>query len=337
MPSESCSSQADMRMSDRKGAHRTILSLGSINADFQMRVERRPEVSETVLAHDFVRLGGGKAANVAFLARRLGCDARLFARVGQDDLADQALRPLRDAGVDLSGVTGVEGADTAVSIVSVPPDGKKGIVLAPGANAAWRAEDADEVAKAVTDAPGDNVLVLDCEVPTFVVEAAIRAAREHGIATVLDPSPADRVTDIILAHSDVVLPNPVEAESLSGIEVSDTETATRAGRAILARGARAACMKLSDGGCVIVEDGAPCRVLNPPHPEVVDTTGAGDAFAGALGVALAEGRILHEAAVLAAAAATHTVTGYGSQPAYPDRNDIERIAERVTVTSLDNG
>ena len=310
-----------------------VLSLGSINADFQMRADRRPEVSETLLARDFVRLGGGKAANVAFLARRLGREAVLLGRVGSDDLAEQALAPLREAGVDLRHVARVEGADTAVSVITVPPDGKKGIVLAPNANEVWEDGDPDRLGEIIGSAPEGSILVIDSEVPAFVTEAAARSARRCGLCILLDPSPADRVSDALLSSVDVVVPNPSEAETLTGIAVDGPDAAARAARALLGRGCKVACVKLPDGGCIVAQGEDLCHVT-AGQVEVVDTTGAGDAFAGAMAVALSEGQGAVAAAVFATAAASHAVTGYGSQPAYPNRDDIERIGATITTSTL---
>ena len=323
-----------MSGADASGTGRpAIVSLGSINADFQMRIDRRPEVSETLIARDFVRLGGGKAANVAFLARRLGHDAVLIGRVGDDDLAEQALRPLREAGINLGNVARVDGQDTAVSIITVPPDGRKGIVLAAGANHEWRPEEAEDVQGAVAAAPGGSVLVVDCEVPGFIAEAAMRCARQRGMRTLLDPSPADSVGDDLLACCDVIMPNPTEAETLTGMAVTGTAEASRAARALLERGVGAACVKLPGGGCVVADGELRCLV-SVHEGDVVDTTGAGDAFAGAMAVALIEGRDLVAATVFATAAATHAVVGYGSQPSYPDRGDIERISAKVATSTI---
>lgn len=318
-------------MSRRLSDQPVVLSLGSINADFQMRVDRRPEVSETLLAQDFLRLSGGKAANVAYLARRLGHDALLMGKVGDDDLAEQALTPLREAGVDLHHVNRIEGAGTAVSVITVPPDGKKGIILAPGANDVWNKGDGDRVHEAVSAAPDGSILVIDCEVPEFVALAAAQSARRRGICTLLDPSPADRVSTELLSLMDVVVPNPTEAETLTDIEVDGPDSAARAARSLLDSGGGMVCVKLPDGGCILAQRDDIWHIA-AEKVQVVDTTGAGDAFAGAMAVALIEGCDAVAAAIFASAASTHAVTGYGSQPAYPSRDDIERISATVTAS-----
>ena len=141
-------------------ANGIILSIGSVNADFQVRVDQEAGKTTTMLAHDFVRLSGGKAANVAFLARRLGVPATLVARVGKDDLQEQALKPLQEAGVDISYVRKVEGASTGVSMIAVPPNGKKFIILAANANDLWEKEDEESVRRAIGEAPKGSVLVI---------------------------------------------------------------------------------------------------------------------------------------------------------------------------------
>ncbi len=152
----------------------TLLAVGSINMDVQVRTDRWPDEGETLLARDFLMTGGGKAANVAFLARRPGRSARLFGHVGHDVLADEALRSLEDAGVDLGGVRRVEGSATALSMIVVRPDGEKTIILAPNAN------DADGVAEAIGSAPAGSVLVVDLEVPEDVVRRASGSSASGG-------------------------------------------------------------------------------------------------------------------------------------------------------------
>lgn len=307
-----------------------ILALGSVNADFQVRVERRPEVSETLLATDFKRMSGGKSANVAFLARKLGLTASLFAHVGDDDLAEQALSSLSEAGIDLSGIQRIPGQSTGVAMITVPPDGKKGIVMAPNANDVWSAADAERVAQAVSNAPPGSVLVTNCEVPDFVIERALQAARAHSIRSILDPSPADRVTDKLLELADIVAPNAGEAQSLSGIECKDAQSGFQAGERLHERGTSVAFVKLADGGCVMTDGKNAVHIAAVPV-EMVDSTGAGDAFAGALAVAIAERQPHAEAARFAVAASHLAVTGYGSQPAYPGRAQLEEMKKRLII------
>ena len=300
-----------------------ILSLGSVNVDFQVRADRWPEPGETLLGQDFLMIGGGKGANVAFLARRLGVNARLLARVGEDALAEEALRPLREIGVDLGATKRVAQERTGIALIIVRPEGDKGIILSANANTAWEPTDAEGVATEIQDAPPGSVLVADLEVPVSIVQRALETARQQGLRTVLDPSPAGCLLPALYSAVDYLTPNPTEAEQLTGIPVRSAADAFRAGEVLLERGVGAALMKLGAGGCVVVSAGGRERLPAVPV-RVVDQTGAGDTFAGALAVALLEGQQVNEAARFAVAAATLAVTRYGSQSSYPTRAELGR-------------
>lgn len=307
-----------------------VISLGSVNADFQVRVNRRPDLSETLMAEDFLQLSGGKAANVAYLARKLGIAAWLIARVGDDALAEQALQPLQDMGIDLRHVHAVAGKPTGVSMITVPPDGKKGIVLAGNANNEWSENDVAAVNQAIADAPSGSVLAVDYEVSPFIVQCAIATANERGIPVILDPSPADRVDPKILPQINYIAPNAGEAKKLTGVEIDSVDQAVEAAHYLLNQGVKNVCMKLKDGGCVLVNREMKFHVPSIPV-EVVDTTGAGDAFTGGLAVAVLEGRSLQDAACFATAASHAAVTNYGSQPAYPDRAELNSLFTQLTT------
>ncbi len=301
-----------------------LLSLGSINADFQARVDAAPGSAETLSAHDFVRLSGGKAANRAYLARRLGHPARLLGRVGNDELANQALDPLRRAGVDLAAVSTALDCATAVSMIAVGPDGKKAIVLAGNANDRWTEGAAAALADDLAAASPGSVLAADCEIPAAVVARAAQAACQRRLRLVIDPSFPDRADRAVLAMATALAPNADEAAALTGIPARDAAGAAAAADALAALGPPLVCVKLADGGCLAAHGGQ--RTIIPPLPvDVVDSTGAGDAFTGALAVALLEGQPPLQAAAFATAAAHHAVTGYGSQPSYPARPQIEAL------------
>jgi ribokinase len=308
----------------------SILSLGSINADFQIRTRRRREASDTLLATDFARLGGGKAANVAFLAGKLGRKAQLFAHTGDDDLAEQAIAPLRETGVDLRGIKKIRNGHTGVTMITVPYEGKRSVVRAPNANGFWCPDDVAPVISAIGAAEADSVLVVDCEIPAFVVEQALRAARQRGMRTVLAPSAMSRVNDALLKLADVIVLKTSAATALTGVTCSDIDSVIIAAQSLLERGIAVACIKLPQGGCVLAEDGCAFHIA-PVPVDVVDTTGAGDAFTGALVVALLEKRPPHQAARFAVAASHLAVTAYGSQPAYPTREQIERLERRLDM------
>ena len=297
----------------------TLLSLGSINADFQMRLDEEPGRAETLLAHDHVRLSGGKAANVAYLGAVFGCTSRLLGCVGDDDLARQALSPLQAAGVDIGSVCTARGATTGVSIIMVPPKGKKQIVLATNANDQWDEASAQAMVEAIRQTAPPALLTVDYEIPAWVVRKAVEAADQRTVPVVMDLSFPDRVEKALLSKVLAVSPNASEAEGVTGLE---------AARTLHKWGVSIVCIKLEDGGCVLVtEEGA--ALIPAGEADIVDSTGAGDAFTGVLSIALLEGLAPLEAALRGVAAANLAVRGYGSQPAYPSREEVEQQADRL--------
>jgi ribokinase len=300
----------------------SVIALGSINVDVQVSVEAWPRPGTLSMARDFLLAGGGKAANVAFIARRLGIDATLIGRVGDDVLAEVALRPLRDTGVDLRHTRSIHGQSTAVSSITVGPGRDKIITLAANANRSVDPDIVPDIEHALAYAREDAVLVVDFEVAPEIARHAIEAAHARGIPVVLDPSPAKAVPLEILSLVACVTPNPTEAEHLTELRVDSVASAREAGVRLRARGARAALVKLGEGGCVLVEKDS-CAVIRAESVCVVDKTGAGDAFAGAVAVALSEKRPLLDAARYGVAASTIAVGRFGSQASYPDRDALE--------------
>lgn len=306
-----------------------LLSLGSINADFQMRVPKEIGDIETQLAHDFMRLSGGKAANRAFLARQFGHPARLLGRVGDDELARQPLAPLEKMGVDLTGVGVAAHASTAVSIIVVPPTGKKRIFLASNANACWDEPAASKLEAAILASDPASILTIDYETTGEITARALKVAARHDLRVVIDPSPGDRVEAAALRQCAAVAPNAEETEALTGVKVTDEASAARAALELRQRGAPLACVKLADGGALVAA-GDELLMISPPKVEVADTTGAGDAFTAALAIGLLEGRSHREAACLAVAASSMAVTRYGSQ----HDNLVPRLIEPLAAQAM---
>lgn len=308
-----------------------IVSVGSINADFEVRVPEPPAGAGTLLASHLLRTSGGKGANVAVLAHRLGVEAHLHGAVGDDDLAEQALAGPRREGLDLRWIRRVPGP-TAFSSIAVGPDGDKAIVLALGANDAW-GQHAEALASEVGAAPRGSVFVVDLEISEACVRAAVEAARRAGFDVVLDPAPPERLPDGLIAQVDHLTPDHLEARALTGTDTSSVDGAFRAARELRRRGAGAAYVKLATGGCAVSWSGGTHLVDNPDALRPVDTTGAGDAFAGALACSLLRGAEPPDAAAAAVAAANCAVSAYGSQESYPGPADLEEMRRRLSVTT----
>ncbi|CAL8480692.1 PfkB family carbohydrate kinase [Caballeronia sp. S22] len=302
-----------------------LVSFGSINIDFQMRVDET-EQRETLRARDFSGMAGGKAANRAYLARKLGHDVRLIGMVGDDDFARDALPPLGSIGVDVSAVGIAQGMSTAVSFIVVPPDGKKRITLAGNAKEAWSAAQRDAAVRALDSAPRDSIVSADAEIDADACAALLAAASRRRLRIVFDPSPPDHALGEAIRRQwpalHVLAPNVEEASKLIRVSTRSEGDALRAARRLCESGIALVCIKLDNGGCAAVAQGR-AFVVRVPKIEPVDTTGAGDAFTGALSVALAENQPPEAALCFATAAANITVTRWGSQSTAPDRYEID--------------
>lgn len=286
-----------------------VLVVGSANADLVVAVARRPAAGETVLGTDFRVLPGGKGANTAVAAARLGARTALLGCVGTDGNGELLLDALRAAGVDTALVHRVAGP-TGIAQITLTPDGENTIVVAPGANGALTPAHVAEL-----DLTGVAVLAASVEVPAETVIAAVAAARAAGVRPVLNLSPVHRtlVADAAtLAALDPLVVNEHEAAELTG--------GTDPGR-LLELGPRTAVVTLGSRG-VVVAAGRTVRSLPAPRVTAVDTTGAGDAFTGALAAALADGADLTDAAAYAVRVAAHSVTRKGAQPSYPTATEL---------------
>jgi ribokinase len=308
-----------------------VLSVGSINADFEARVAESPRLGSTFLGFDLLRTSGGKGANVAVLTARLGARVRLFGCVGDDDLARQALAGPRAAGADLSAVRVTDGA-TGLAMIVVGPDGNKIIVVVPEANDAFSEQDGAALVTAVHQTD-PAVLVADLEVRPESIRPALAAAQTAHVPTVLDPAPAGRLPSDMLPLIDHVTPNANEASEITGVEVRSADDAARAAQRLRQYGAGTAYVRMSDGHCVIASADSIETICPPDGIQAVDTTGAGDAFTGALAVTLLQGLPPVDAAIVGVAAASCAVGGYGAQESYPTRAELTAMITRVRDAS----
>jgi ribokinase len=286
-----------------------VLVVGSANADLVVPVERRPGGGETVLGGDTTLSPGGKGANTAAAAGRLGADVALLGAVGDDPYGRLLRDSLAGAGVATGHVRTV-GRPTGIAYITVTPDGENSILVSPGANSALEPGD---ITDDVLD--GVRIMVTSLEVPLPTVEHAVARASAKGVRVLLNLSPAAEVSRETLAALDVLLVNEHEAAYLLGTEGADP-------RKLLELGPRAAVVTLGAKGAVVVEADGSTEVASP-KVEAVDTTGAGDAFAGALAASLAEGATLVDAAKRAVKVAAVSVTRHGAQPSYPTPDELE--------------
>ncbi len=286
-----------------------IVVVGSANVDLFCRVPRLPGPGETVTHGTFDQAPGGKGANQAVAAARLGAEVTFLARLGNDDHGRAAIAGYRRDGLNTDLITMDQEAATGVALILVEQGGENLIAVAPGANQRWRPEHLNPATW-----PAADILLLQLEIPLPTVVAAARLAREAGARVILNPAPlpADGLPVELLASVDGLVVNAVEAAQLGGPETLPT---LGPAWAILTRGA---------AGAVVLAEGR-AEVVPAPLVEAVDAVGAGDAFCGALAVALAEGRPLAAATRWACCAGALAATRPGAQPSLPSRAAVEQL------------
>ena len=301
-----------------------VVVVGKANIDYLVRGPRLPGPGQSVNGDAFQEAAGGKGANQAVAASRLGARVALVARVGRDSRGDVVLARLHDEAVDTRFVTRDPDEPTGVALCQVGASGEKQILSASGANARLTADLVRDAARALTSA---RVVLCQLGVPLEAVEEAVRIARSVRALVMLDPGPPAPLPNGLLAQLDVIRPNASEAQILTGIRVRDRNGAREAARDLLRRGVKTAVVQAGDDGDMALSRD---RELWLPRFEVkrVDATGAGDAFASALAVCLAQGKPLEEAGPFASAAAALATTHLGAQASLPMREAVLQLLAR---------
>jgi len=293
-----------------------ILVLGSLNMDLVLTVSHLPQPGETVLGERLGRYPGGKGANQAVAAARLGGQVAMVGRIGADDFGPELVANLKTNGVDASGVEPDNSAATGAALIFVGPDGQNMIAVAPGANGRL---DKFDIARAVATLQSGDVLVMQLEIPMPVIMQAAQSARRVGAHVVLNASPAQRLDPGLLKQVEALVVNEREARDL--VNEASPEAMVQALHAI---GPRIAIVTLGPAGSVYCDETGVHRV-EPFHVKSIDATGAGDAFVGALAVGLANGLAAEAAIRFANAAGAAATTSLGAQAALPRMEDLRRL------------
>ncbi len=301
-----------------------IVVVGSSNTDMVIKLDRLPRPGETLLGGKFVTAAGGKGANQAVGAARAGGRVTFVARVGRDIFGDQAIAGFRREGIDVRHVLRDDKAPSGVALIFVGGSGENSIAVAGGANQCLSPAD---IAKAATAFRSAKVVLLQLETPLKTVSAAAELGRRAGASIILNPAPAQPLPDSLLSKVSILTPNETEAETLTGIKVTDPKSAAMAADRLLAGGVGAVVITLGARGAFVADERDRCRVPGF-KVEAVDTVAAGDIFNGALAVALGEGQPLLEAVRFANAAAALSVTRAGAQPSAPARAAIRNLLRR---------
>lgn len=296
-----------------------VCVVGAANIDLISYVPRLPHLGETLHGTGF-RMGyGGKGANQAVMAAKLGASVSMVTKLGRDTFGEGTLANFRAMGVDTRLVTYTDEASSGVAPIFVDPGGSNAIVIVTGANDLLTADDIEQARPTMAEA---GVVVCQLEIPLETTVMALRAARAEGARTILNPAPArPDLPDELLQLSDVFCPNQGEAALLTGRPVDTVEDAAQAAALLRRRGCRAVVVTLGGDGC-LVADAEGAEHGEGVAVDAVDTTGAGDAFVGALACFLARGDTLRNAARSANRIASLSVLGHGTQTSFPDRSDL---------------
>ena len=300
-------------------ARNRIVVVGSSNMDLVVRAPRLPSRGETLAGSDFRTIAGGKGANQAVAAARLGGVVSFVSAVGEDAFGATLRAGLAREGIDVAHVRSVGATTTGIAIITVGGDGANTIVLAPGANAALAPADIDACESLIASAA---MLVCQLEIPLETVERAVSVAFDAATPVLLNPAPAMAIPGELLRQVEYLVPNESEAALLSGIEVTDPQSARDAARALRARGPRHVLVTLGARGAWLDSDGQG-EQFGAPAVTAVDTTAAGDTFIGAFAASVAAGADVRTAVAFGQRAAALSVTRVGAQTSIPYRWEVE--------------
>ena len=294
-----------------------VVVVGSANTDYTVRGQHLPKPGETAVGEQFQIGQGGKGANQAVAAARLGAKVAFIGRIGSDERGDAMLQALNNEGVNIQYILRDTETPTGAAVIQVEKSGEKQIFMAPNANSKLTAADIRQI-PILRHA---RIVMMQLEIPLETVLEAAKLADAAGAKLILDPAPPTKLPDELLARLTIIKPNSSEAETLTGVKVTNRNSARHAADKLLQRGVQVVAVQAGgDGNLLVWQEG---EVWLPKLPvESVDATGAGDAFAAALAVSLAEGRSWEEAGHFANTAAALKTTKLGAQDALPYRQQV---------------
>lgn len=302
---------------------KSILVVGSINTDLILQVKHLPVPGETILGGDIQIAGGGKGANQAMAAARLGGNVTLVGRIGEDAYGDFHLNAFHQESINTDAIVRCSNVPTGTAVILVDDHGQNCIVVSPGANSKLLNSDVENASQHFF---ASGILVLQLEIPIETVCFAAAKAKSVGMQVILNPAPAQQLPQSLLKNTDVLILNETEMEIISGQPIDEEGTLRKTINTLSESGVHAVILTLGSQGARYFSKET--QFFQPAfHVQAVDTTAAGDAFVGAFAVALAEGKTPADAMQFAAAAGALTATKLGAQPSLPNRAEVNRFLE----------
>jgi ribokinase len=301
-----------------------ILILGSSNMDLVLRIPRFHRPGETIMSQDLVIVFGGKGANQAIAAKRLGGKVSFITKLGKDHYGQSYRRYLMKEGLDQKGLLEHKKLPTGMALIEVNPKGENRIIVFPGANGSISAGDIGSLSRFWK---GMMVFGTQLEIPVPAVSAGLKMAKDHGALTLLNPSPPVRLTPDILSSVDFLVPNELEAQFLTGMKMKRDRDVPEMAERLLEKGVKNVVMTLGSRGLFFKSGSEEIR-MDAFRVNAIDTTGAGDAFMGALACALSEGKSIREALRFANGAGALAATRLGAQPSLPLRKDLQAFLDQ---------
>lgn len=305
----------------------SIVVIGSLNMDMVVRTSRAPSAGETLFGQEFALSAGGKGANQAVSAARLGGKVTMIGRVGKDTFGSELLEIMRQEGINIEHISVSEKQATGVASIVLEEDGENRIIVVPGANIELTVEDIQALESVISQA---EIVVMQLEMDLAMSEHAVAIAHKHGIPLILNPAPARALKDEMLSQVTYLTPNETEAGILSGITVDNLETAEKAARVLLQKGVQNVIMTLGSKGALIVNhEGA--KLVPGFKVKAIDTVAAGDSFNGAIAQQLTLGKTLEEAVSFANAVGALAVGKQGAIPSLPQLSEVEQFLKLQAV------
>jgi len=296
-----------------------ILVIGSSNTDMVIKADHLPQAGETILGGTFFMNAGGKGANQAVAAARLNGSVIFIAKTGDDIFGRQSIQLFEEEGINTKYIVTDPVNPSGVALITVDRNAENCIVVASGANATLSPQDLNEARDEISKAA---IILMQLEIPLETVTWAADVASLNNVKVILNPAPACELPDSLMKNISVITPNETEAEMLSGIKITDPESAINAGKIIKDKGVEIVIITLGAKGALIISDTI-IEMIPAPFVKAVDTTAGGDVFNGALAVSLSENMPVIEAVRFACHAAAISVTRLGAQASAPFRNEVE--------------